>query len=370
QRKSDGRWVASFRLPNGGRKYVYRESKAEARDALKRAQREMEQGTLITTRDQTLRDHMEQWLKVKRLELKDGTYCYYKYNTDVHILPRLGHIKLQKLTAEDIQHFYTDLLKELSPNTVRSTIHTVLRSALEAAVKRKKIASNPCQDVTLPRPEKKDIAFLTQEQATRLLEAAKGRTIEPLIVLALATGMRRGEMLALEWPDIDFERKSVSVCKSLSYHDADGSGKKYKVETPKTASSKRTIPLPDFAIEALQQHRHVQREQRARAPTWDQTLLVFTNSTGSYSWYKIVDEQFKSLLQAAGLPRMRFHDLRHSAATILLALGVNAKVIQDRLGHSRIATTLDTYSHVTKSMQEDATSKLDAHFHRGAGTQP
>ncbi len=312
---------------------------------------------------------MEQWLEVKRLELKEGTYCYYKYNTEVHILPGLGHIKLQKLTADDLQHFYTDLLKELSPNTVRSTVHTVLRSELEVAVKRKRIASNPCNNVTLPRPEKKEISFLTQEEATRLLEAAKGRKIEPLVVLALASGMRRGEMLALEWPDIDFGRKTVYVGKSLAYYDANGTGKKYKVETPKTASSRRTIPLPDFAIEALQKHRLQQGEQRLRTPRWEYPQLVFTNSTGSYYWYKILDEQFKSLLEAAGLPTMRFHDLRHSAATILLEMGVDAKVIQDRLGHSCISTTLDIYSHVTKSLREDATTKLDAHFQRQAGKQ-
>jgi integrase len=134
-------------------------------------------------------------------------------------------------------------------------------------------------------------------------------------------------------------------------------------------SSKRTIPLPNFAIEALQKHRLQQVEQRLRAPRWEHPQLVFTNSTGSYYWYKILDEQFKSHLEAAGLPKMRFHDLRHSAATILLAMGVDAKVIQERLGHSRISTTLDAYSHVTKSMQEDATTKLDAHFQRSEGKQ-
>ena len=144
--------------------------------------------------------------------------------------------------------------------------------------------------------------------------------------------------------------------------DRDGTGKKYRVETPKTATSKRTLSLPDFAVEALQAHFVVQTNKRLATATWEHPELVFTNSSGGYYWYRILTEQLRNILQEAGLPRMPFHGLRHSAATILHAMGVDYNVIKQRLGHSRIATTLDIYSHVTPSMQEEAVNKLNEHF--------
>ena len=131
--------------------------------------------------------------------------------------------------------------------------------------------------------------------------------IAALIPVAIATGMRRGEMLALTWGDIDFEHKTITITKSLSYDDRDGTGKKYRVETPKTATSKRTISLPDFAVEALQAHQAVQLNKRLAAPAWVHPELVFTNSSGGYYWYKILSDQLRGILQEAGLPRMPFH---------------------------------------------------------------
>lgn len=138
----------------------------------------------------------------------------------------------------------------------------------------------------------------------------------------------------------------------------------HKEEEPKTASSKRTIPLPDFALEALQQHRIHQLERRVQTPEWEEKGLVFPNTKGGYLWVDPMREQLRKLLQEAGLPRLRFHDLRHSAATILLAMGVNSKVVQERLGHSHISITLGVYGHVTESMQQEATAKLNDQFQR------
>jgi integrase len=244
-----------------------------------------------------------------------------------------------------------------------------LRVALAAAVRSSKIASNPCELVTPPRAVKKELAYLTLEQAQRLLEVARTHRLDCLLTLAIATGMRRGELLALRWSDIDLAKATVHVTRSLSYRDPEGSGYTFKEEEPKTASSRRTIPLPEFALEALQRHRVRQLELRLQAAEWEERGLVFPNDRGGYLWVGPMREQLRMLLQEAGLPAIRFHDLRHSAATILLAMGVSPLVVQKRLGHSHISITLGVYGHVTESMQREATARLNEQFHRSAGGQ-
>jgi integrase len=367
-RKRKKPWVAQITQENGKKRQMYYASEKEASAARRKMLNELEQGTLVTAPQQLLEAYMHQWLQAKRLELKDGTYAYYRIYTEAHIIPALGHIRLQKLTDTQIQAFYADLLEEMSANTVR-IIHGILRTALNAAVKAKKIAFNPCKLVTPPRAVKKELAYLTLEQAQRLLEVAKNHRLECLLTLALATGMREGELLALRWSDIDFPNARVHICRSLSYRNPDGTGYKHKEEEPKTASSKRTIPLPDFAIEALQRHRVQQLETRLQTHDWQDKGLIFPNPSGGYLWVDPMRKQLKKLLQEAGLPSIRFHDLRHSAATILLAMGINPKVIQERLGHSHISITLGVYGHVTESMQREATSKLDDQFKRSTKRQ-
>jgi integrase-like protein len=197
--RANGRWTSEISLENGMRKTLYAKTRKEAAEKLNQALQEQRQGTLVTAPQQTLETHMNQWLHMKRRQLKGGTFAYYRYNVECHINSHLGQVKLQKLAPEQIQGFYTELLEELSPNTVR-IIHTLLKAALDVAVKWKKIASNPCLSVTPPRAEKKDIQYLTLEQAKRLIEVAKHHwMIAALMPVAIATGMRRGELLALTW---------------------------------------------------------------------------------------------------------------------------------------------------------------------------
>ena len=239
-----------------------------------------------------------------------------------------------------------------------------------AATKAKKIAANPATLVTPPRIVRKELQFLTLEQAKQLLASVRNHRFEGLLTLALATGMRQGELLALHWSDVDFEKKTVHVRRSLSYRNPEGRGYEYKEVETKTATSNRTIPLPDFALAALQRQRVQQLETRLQAPGWQERGLVFANGKGGYIDAKQLREQLKKLLEEAHLPLIRFHDLRHSAATILLAMGVNAKVIQERLGHSHISITLGVYGHVTESMQREAMSKLDDQFRDLSAGQP
>jgi integrase len=372
QRK-DGRYVGSFRLENGKRKYVYGETRTEAREKLRVAINAYKQGTLVAGSNQTLKQFLEQWLQAKRMELKDGTYRYYKTYVQTHIIPALGHLKLQRVNDAHLQSFYAALLekktrrgKNLSPNTVR-LIHCILSEAFDAAVRAKKLAANPCALVTPPRSSKKELRFLTAEQAQHLLEMARSKQhrLECLLTVALTTGMRQGELLALHWSDIDFARGTVHITRSLAYHHStEGTQHQYREAEPKTASSRRTIPLPDVAIRALQAHRLRQKEERLRARSWKIHDLVFTNQYGGYLNQSILRNEVKQLLHEAGLPALRFHDLRHSAATILISMGVNSKVVQERLGHSTISITLGVYGHLTESMQRDAMQKLDDAFSR------
>lgn len=374
QRK-DGRYVGSFRQENDKRKYVYGETKGEAREKLRVMLHEYKQGTLVAGSNQTLKQFLEQWLQAKRMELKDGTFRYYQCYVEKHIIPALGYLKLQKVNDAHLQSFYAALLEKkthknqrLSPNTVR-LIHSILNEAFDAAVRTKKIAANPCTLVTPPRQAKKELHYLTAGQALHLLEVTekKQHRLECLLTLALTTGMRQGELLALHWPDIDFAKGTVHVARSLAYHrntQTPGKRHAYKEAEPKTASSRRTIPLPDIATRALQAHRLKQIEQRLHASTWQVQDLVFTNQFGGHLNQSIVRHQVKQLLHEAGLPALRFHDLRHSAATILISLGVNSKVVQERLGHSNISITLGVYGHVTESMQSEAIQKLDDVFSR------
>jgi integrase len=357
-RKSDKRWVGSF-IVNGKRRYVYSSvggKREEARDKLRKAQQEAEQGTLVEPSKLRVKDYLTDWLSIHGPSIKDSSCTNYRYQIDAHLIPALGHIPLQKLTPAQIQKCYAGLLEEgLKASSIHS-LHIVFKSALADAVEWDKIGRNPCDKVKLPRKEKRDIMPLTQDQARSLLQAATGHWLEGLLTLALATGMRQGELLALHWHDIDFERGIVQVRRSLSYVQKRGISE----EEPKTAHSRRSIQLAAFAIDALKRHRTAQIKARWQEDTkWQEKGLVFCNHWGGYLWRVNVHAAFKRLLERATLPAIRFHDLRHTAAVALIMKGVHAKVIQEILGHSSITVTMDIYGHVFPSMQRDAMTYMD-----------
>jgi integrase len=318
---------------------------------------------LVTERNQKLGDYLDYWLKMRRDSLAIKTTTYVSYNSYMrhNVIPVLGNIAFQQLTGTHIQHLYTLLrAKGMAPNTVH-LIHTILSAALNDAVKWQRIAFNPCQRLTAPRTQKTEMKYISHEQAMQLVEAAKGYRIEHIILVAVSLGLRRGEILGLHWDDIDFAQGSLSVRRTVSYiPPQDGAPHQYLETDPKTATSKRTILLPTFIQETLKIHRSAQLQERLQAgKAWEQHNLVFCSALGKHIKPSSLTDQFKCALEKANLPDMRFHDLRHSAATILLSLGVNIKVIQELLGHANISITLDIYSHVTPNMQRDAMNNLD-----------
>ena len=360
QRK-DGRWVGEVTLENGRRKPLYGKTRKEVAEKLNAALQAQKQGTLATGPQQKLKDYLDQWLEeVHKPTVRLSSYAKYRRTLDRHILPGLGHIQLQKLTPQHVQKLYASKLQEgLSPKTVR-LIHAVLHQALKNAVRWNLVPRNVCDAVSLPKQTtQREMQVLTKEQAQTLLETAKGHRLEALLTLAVATGMRRGELLALRWQDINFETRSLHICRSVSFLTGHG----FVESEPKTTRSRRNITLPLFALEALRVHRTRQLEVRLQAgKKWEDHDVVFCNTLGGFLNTSTLFKLFTALLKDAGLPHMRFHDLRHSAATILLAMGAHPKVVQELLGHSQISMTLDIYSHVLPSMQEEVMDRLNNLF--------
>jgi len=365
--RSDGRWSASLTLEGGKRKTYYGHTRKEVADKLRVAQHEQQQGTLITGPQQTLGSFLEEWLAMKQGVLKGGTLQNVRYNIENHILPALGHIRLHKLSPEHIQKFYGDLGKTLSANTIHKNIHRILHNALALAVKWKKIATNPCDVVEPPKVSHQEMQVLNSEQVQRLIGASQSHwMVATLIPLAVTTGMRHGEILALAWNDVDVETRNIKITKSLSWHKDETGKFHYFIESPKTKSSIRTIPLPDMLEPLLSAHRIEQVKRRLAAPSWPHPELVFPNSVGNYFHHHNLANTFNAVLEEAGLPHIRFHDLRHTAATQLLSMGVHPKVVAEWLGHSSTKMTMDIYSHVLPSMLDDARDILNEMYSKKA----
>jgi integrase len=364
QRKRDQRWVACITLEDGSRKEMYRKTRQEAHKALQQMLGELEQGTLALGPQQTVAHFLEYWLEdVHRQTLRISSYVEYRRALNNHILPTLGHIRLQKLSIQQVEAFYARLSREgLAAKTI-SGIHGVLRKALAHAVYLNLISRNVCDIVnkSLPRKERQEVRILTKEQAQALLQHLRGRyQLEALFTLALLTGMRRGEIAALRWRDISFAEKYLLVSRSAR---RTGGSFGLVISDPKSVSSRRKISLSPFLLEVLQHHQRQQQDMRRSAgEAWQDNDLVFCNRHGGLINPDTLRVWFKGALKEAGLPSMRFHDLRHSAATLLLVMGVHVKVVQELLGHSNILITLNTYSHVLPSLHEQAMDELSTLF--------
>lgn len=353
--RKDGRWCASITLENRKRKYLYGKTRREVQEQLKIALREQQQGTLITTPQQTIEQFLNQWLASHKAIVRIRTYERYEQFVRIHLIPEIGYIQLQKLTAIQINNLYLKLGKRLSSSTL-NTLHMMLHKALEDAVRWGLLVRNVCDAVSAPRRTHYEIKPLTKEQAQLLLDTAKEDSLEALWVLALTTGMRRGEVLALKWQDINFEQGMLQVRRIFTRVK----GVRYIESEPKTEKSRRSIMLTTVAVETLKRHRiHLLEAKLQAGPAWVEHDLVFCTSFGTPVNPNWVLERFKKLLKKAGLPNMRFHDLRHSIATILLSMGTHPKVVQELLGHNRIQETVDTYSQVLPTIHKEAIQKLE-----------
>lgn len=345
-------------VADGKRYYVSGATQKEANENLKKAQQEHQQGTLVPVAKDKVADFLTYWIDIHAPTIGVTTGPMYRSHINHHIIPALGYIPLQKLTTDKIQKFYGDLIEEGLEASSIKFIHSVFSCALNDAVEWGKIGRNPALKVKLPRGESHEIMPLSEEQAQALLEAAQGHDfMECLLTLALNTGMRKGELLALHWNDIDFSKNVVHVRRTLSFVR----GKGLQERDPKTKASRRDIELSPLAIEALHAQRTRQIKARLQGGEWNDKGLVFCDRQGNYLWFSHVQKDFKKVLHVAKLPDItRFHDLRHTFATLLLSHGEYPKIVQQILGHTSIKITMDVYGHCLPSMQKNTMLRLDS----------
>jgi len=345
-----------------------RSTKKDADRELRRLLRSLDTGEHVDPNRITVREWLSTWLDAIRAEVAPKSAERYGEIVNNYLAPALGNLRLAKLAPVHLQDAYNRWAKGgrrdgkpggLSPQT-RRHIHRVLSSALARAAAQQRIARNPADAFRkrLPKVERHEMATLSAEQGKRLLETIRHHRVYWSVLIALATGMRRGEILALRWRNTDLDHCSIRVVESLEQTKG---GLRFK--RPKTEKA-RVITLPGFAVDELRRRKREQAEELLKLGVRQSSdSLVCARADGAPMLPTSLTHEFaKVASRAADVPRVRFHDLRHSHATQLLLAGVHPKIAQERLGHSSISVTLDLYSHVTATMQEEAASKLDAAY--------
>jgi integrase len=339
------------------RKYVYGRKYKEVEKKLAEAMGNAAKGLVFDDENQTVAQYMERWLEDSaRGDLGHRAYHNYKLQIRRHISPAFGRLKFSKLTAAHIQSLYAAKLRDgLKPSSVRY-IHAVLHRALEQAVRFNLIPFNPASRVDPPKIRQEEIKPLDAEQARRFLHAARGDRFEALYVLSLTTGLRMGEALGLRWSDVDLDAGTLRVNRQVQRMRGGGG---LVFSEPKNAS-RRTLELPQRAVEALRSHRKRQFEEKLRATDYADSGLVFATGKGTpIDAQNIINRFFKPLLKRAELPNIRWHDLRHTYATLLLARGTHPTYVQKSLGHASVQLTLDRYSHWMPSMGRNTAEGID-----------
>lgn len=338
---------------------VYGKTKAEVRVKLTRAIAERDAGVVLLTETPTLERYLTRWLNNSvRASVRQRTYESYEYVVHKHLVPALGAKKLKNLTPDQVQDFYQWKLDEgLSRRTVQ-LIHTTLNKALKQAAKWGLVRLNVAEAVDAPRPEKRDIRPLSEEQVKVFLNTVKGDRLEALYTLAITTGLRQGELLGLRWEDVYLEEGVVRVRQQLTRTEEGSSFTK-----PKNGKG-RSVSLRDSTVEVLRLHQEKQTDEKSiMGNLWKATGLVFTSTVGTaLNPSNVTNRSFRPLLQQAELPQIRFHDLRHTFATLFLSEGVHPKIVQEMLGHATINITLDTYSHVLPNLQNKVVREIESDF--------
>jgi integrase len=352
--RSDGRWVASLWV-SGKRKYLYGRTRQDVARRLNEVVHAAHEGTYVDPGRMTVAELVDEWLGTAEASVGVSTWIRYEQYARVHIKPAIGGVALRTLTPRHVQQLYARSLAGGSSSTTVNHVHTVLHTALQYALRMDYLRRNVAALCTPPRKADRAVRTLTAEEAKRLLDAASGDRLEAVFYLALFTGMRQGELLALRWDDIDLELSTAGVR---------GSVRRIRGELcfgqPKTKRSRRQVALAAPAVEALRRHKVAQAAERlAAGPAWQDLGLVFSDAAGGpLDAQQFVRRHFRPLLRRASLPQITFHALRHSAATLLLGLGVHPVIVQEMLGHSAVSVTMDIYSHATPILQRNAAAAL------------
>jgi integrase len=342
---SERTWIAEASMPDGTRKKKRNKDKSVVKAWLTEQQQAAKENRAMPDDKMTFEAFTQRFLNdVAKHTLKPKTYSSYEWILNKHVLPDLGKFKLVAIQPFHLQRLYSQKLDDgLSKKTVRH-IHATIRRVLNEAVKWGLIYRNPCDAVTPPRIEKIHPEVWTVQEAQQFLEATSEHRWHAIYLIALTTGARRGEILGMEWENIDWNRGTISIVKSIT--EVNGQA---MISSPKTKRASRTVSLPHLVLDALE-------------PVRQENGFIFQTSAGTPVAPRNLLRHFHSVLDTLDIPRIRFHDLRHTAATILFSQDVHPKKVQELLGHSSIVLTLDTYSHIIPSMHSETAEKMDEVF--------
>ena len=359
--RPDGRWEARYRSADGRRRSLFTRTRGEAQERLRAALTTADAGIAPVSQRATVGAWLDEWLATHvEGRVRPSTDASYRQVVRLYLVPIIGRVPLAKLSPEHVARMIRELEARgtLSPRTVAYAL-AVLRIAPTRAVKSGRALRNVATLVDAPAQPRHELRPLTAEQVRTFLGATADSRLGPLYVVAIGTGLRQGELLGLRWQDVTEDYGTLTVSHTLTKAGA--------LADPKTAGSRRTLRLGRVISAALREQRRRQLEDRLRAGTcWSDSGHVFTSGVGTPLIGTNVTHDFQDALARAGLPRQRFHDLRHAAATLLIEAGEDLGVVSRILGHSTVTLTLNTYGHLTDRMTERAAARMDAIL-EGAG---
>jgi len=354
-KRKNGSWRAQVTL-DGQRLNYSAKTRKECQEWIRSVLVEIDDGMKYANTQLTVKEYLESWLLSKKASLKPATWTHYNKLARNYIIPALGNKKIRDLETNQIQSFYNQLVSNnVGAYTVRK-IHTSLHSAMNHALKSNLINRNPASAAITPSEPNREMNFLDDDQVDQFLDAASGHRWEALYQLAISTGMRQMEILGLKWKDIDWRSKIIKVERQLVRPDL---GEARFMPT-KTKNGKRAIALGSKTISVMRNHQKSQMLDAEKAgSSWKKFGLIFTTSKGTPIHPRNLLRNFKTLLRDAGLSEIRFHDLRHTAASLMLNHGIPVIVVSRRLGHARPSITLDVYGHLMPTMQDEAARLMD-----------
>lgn len=371
-KRKDGRWCGALRTADGKKKYFYGRTRDDVVQKLNRAIGRQLDGLPLPNERTTLAGYLRDWLELSaRPNVRPWTYRGYEVHVRRHIVPALGKVPLAKLTTAQVRRWVSDKLKSgLAPKTVHY-MKTTLSTALNQAVGDGLLARNVAATVRTSKKPRKKARPLDLQETRRFLRAIRGDRFEALYLVALL-GLRQGEVLGLRWPDVNFRNGQLEVDEALQRVELDGPGprvevdgtlqrveRRYDLGDPKSEGSERPVKLPPTVVTKLREHRARQLEERLAAGTWgNEWDLVFTTVVGKPLSGRVVLSAFQRKLAEAGLPKVRFHDLRHSCSSLLQAKGISPRVVQQQLGHSDLSMTL-RYTKVLPELAEAAARRME-----------
>lgn len=353
--RSDSAWRAQMSIKGTRISKSFR-TKVDALLWLHRMQLEMGRRSNDLGSQMTLGEYLLQWLEKNRIALRPKTSHQYQHIINKHIIPNIGNISLNSLRLERVEQFYADLIQAGIGIRIVRTTHAILHKAMEKAIRYELVNSNPTQDAALPAYRLGEMKVLDESQVKRFLIAAQDSRYLALYHLALTTGMRQGELFGLKWTDLQWHNRTLLVQRQVQ--NISGQGAIF--QEPKTRAGRRTIKIGEAVSQVL--HLHLERQQRQKAAMgsrWKDHDLIFPSRVGTPLDPSNVRLDFIRVLEKARLPRIRFHDLRHTSASLMLNHGIPVIVVSKRLGHSKPSVTLDIYGHLYQEMQEEAARIMD-----------